>query len=187
MNIAPAIAVTPKTGEDELWFKDAIVYQIHVKGFADSNNDGVGDFAGLTEKLDYLQDLGVTAIWLLPFYPSPGRDDGYDIADYRRINPIRDHEGFRRSYGSQRAEAGHYRAGHQPHLTAPCSTVASRKPIPTPQLDVWSDTAALTRHALIFCDPKNQIGGDRPPTFLLASLLPHQPLSITTTRACCGR
>ena len=87
MNIAPAIAVTPKTGEDELWFKDAIVYQIHVKGFADSNNDGVGDFAGLTEKLDYLQDLGVTAIWLLPFYPSPGRDDGYDIADYRRINP----------------------------------------------------------------------------------------------------
>src|SRR3954463_6741392 len=72
---------------DELWFKDAIIYQLHVKAFADSNNDGMGDFNGLTEKLDYLQDLGVTALWLLPFYPSPQRDDGYDIADYRNINP----------------------------------------------------------------------------------------------------
>jgi maltose alpha-D-glucosyltransferase/alpha-amylase len=72
---------------DELWFKDAIIYQLHVKAFADSNHDGIGDFVGLTEKLDYLQELGVTALWLLPFYPSPGRDDGYDIADYRNINP----------------------------------------------------------------------------------------------------
>ena len=75
------------TKANELWYKDAIIYQLHVKAFADSNNDGIGDFAGLTERLDYLQDLGVTALWLLPFYPSPGRDDGYDIADYRRINP----------------------------------------------------------------------------------------------------
>ncbi len=72
---------------DELWYKDAIIYQLHVKAFADSNNDGIGDFAGLTEKLGYLQDLGVTTLWLLPFYPSPGRDDGYDIADYGAINP----------------------------------------------------------------------------------------------------
>jgi maltose alpha-D-glucosyltransferase/alpha-amylase len=72
---------------DELWYKDAIIYQLHVKAFADSNNDGIGDFTGLTDKLDYLQDLGVTALWLLPFYPSPGRDDGYDIADYGAINP----------------------------------------------------------------------------------------------------
>jgi maltose alpha-D-glucosyltransferase/alpha-amylase len=72
---------------DEFWYKDAIIYQLHVKAFADSNNDGIGDFTGLTEKLDYLQDLGVTALWLLPFYPSPGRDDGYDIADYGSINP----------------------------------------------------------------------------------------------------
>jgi maltose alpha-D-glucosyltransferase/alpha-amylase len=79
----------PVTGldGDELWYKDAIIYQLHVKAFADSNNDGIGDFAGLTEKLGYLQDLGVTALWLLPFYPSPGRDDGYDIADYGAINP----------------------------------------------------------------------------------------------------
>src|SRR5690242_4344835 len=72
---------------DELWYKDAIIYQLHVKAFADSNNDGIGDFAGLTEKLPYLQELGVTALWLLPFYPSPGRDDGYDISDYGTINP----------------------------------------------------------------------------------------------------
>jgi maltose alpha-D-glucosyltransferase/alpha-amylase len=72
---------------DDLWYKDAIIYQLHVKAFADSNNDGIGDFAGLTEKLPYLQDLGVTVLWLLPFYPSPGRDDGYDIADYGDINP----------------------------------------------------------------------------------------------------
>jgi maltose alpha-D-glucosyltransferase/alpha-amylase len=78
--------VVTETG-DELWYKDAIIYQLHVKAFADSNNDGIGDFAGLTEKLGYLQDLGVTTLWLLPFYPSPGRDDGYDIADYGDINP----------------------------------------------------------------------------------------------------
>jgi maltose alpha-D-glucosyltransferase/alpha-amylase len=79
--------IKPEQLLDELWFKDAIVYQLHVKAFADSNNDGIGDFAGLTSKLDYLQDLGVTTLWLLPFYPSPGRDDGYDISDYRTINP----------------------------------------------------------------------------------------------------
>src|SRR6202162_2833555 len=72
---------------DESWYKSAIIYQLHVKAFADSNHDGIGDFAGLTGKLDYLQDLGVTALWLLPFYPSPGRDDGYDIADCGRVDP----------------------------------------------------------------------------------------------------
>lgn len=72
---------------DDLWYKDAIIYQLHVKAFADNNNDGIGDFVGLTNKLDYLQELGVTALWLLPFYPSPGRDDGYDIADYGSVNP----------------------------------------------------------------------------------------------------
>ncbi|MEQ9442640.1 MAG: maltose alpha-D-glucosyltransferase [Cyclobacteriaceae bacterium] len=69
------------------WYKDAIIYELHIKAFRDSNGDGVGDFGGLLEKLDYLQDLGVTAIWVLPFYPSPLRDDGYDIKDYYTINP----------------------------------------------------------------------------------------------------
>lgn len=74
--------------DDKLhWYKDAIIYELHIKAFADSNGDGIGDFAGLLQKLDYLQWLGVTAIWVLPFYPSPLRDDGYDIADYYNINP----------------------------------------------------------------------------------------------------
>jgi len=72
---------------DEQWYRDAVIYSCHVRSFADSDGDGFGDFKGLTERLDYLQDLGVTAIWLLPFYPSPLRDDGYDIADYTSIHP----------------------------------------------------------------------------------------------------
>ena len=87
MNVRPDIAIAPQTVDDGLWFKDAVIYQLHVKAFRDSNGDGVGDFAGLTERLDYLRDLGVTTLWLLPFYPSPGRDDGYDISDYGDINP----------------------------------------------------------------------------------------------------
>jgi maltose alpha-D-glucosyltransferase / alpha-amylase len=87
MNVLTDIKAETGLAGEEVWYKDAIVYQLHVKAFADSNNDGVGDFEGLTQKLDYLQDLGVTALWLLPFYPSPGRDDGYDIADYRQVNP----------------------------------------------------------------------------------------------------
>ena len=75
------------TGDNPLWYKDAIIYELHVKSFSDSNADGIGDFAGLTEKLDYLQNLGVTALWLLPFYPSPLKDDGYDIANYFGIHP----------------------------------------------------------------------------------------------------
>jgi 1,4-alpha-glucan branching enzyme len=85
--------MTEKNTLDEKlhWYKDAIIYELHIKAFRDGNNDGIGDFEGLLQKLDYLQYLGVTAIWLLPFYPSPLRDDGYDIADYYTINP---------SYGS---------------------------------------------------------------------------------------
>ncbi|MFV0622997.1 maltose alpha-D-glucosyltransferase [Sphingomonas sp. ac-8] len=73
--------------QDPLWYKDAVIYQLHVKSFFDSNNDGIGDFKGLMSKLDYLADLGVNTLWLLPFYPSPRRDDGYDIAEYRDVSP----------------------------------------------------------------------------------------------------
>src|SRR3954465_1563294 len=76
---------------DPSWHHDAIIYQLHVKAFRDSNRDGYGDFRGLLEKLDYIAELGVTAGWLLPFYPSPLKDDGYDIADYCGVHP---------SYGS---------------------------------------------------------------------------------------
>jgi maltose alpha-D-glucosyltransferase/alpha-amylase len=73
--------------EQEQWYRDAVIYEAHVKTFMDSDEDGIGDLRGLTTKLDYLQDLGVTALWLLPFYPSPLRDDGYDIASYKDIHP----------------------------------------------------------------------------------------------------
>jgi len=85
--------VVSPAGPDPDWYKDAIIYELHVRAFADSNGDGIGDFRGLTERLDYLRDLGVTAIWMLPFYLSPLRDDGYDIADYTKVNP---------SYGNRR-------------------------------------------------------------------------------------
>ena len=73
--------------DDKLWYKDAVIYQLHVRTFCDSDGNGIGDFRGLTNKLDYLQELGINAIWLLPFYPSPLRDDGYDISDYTSVNP----------------------------------------------------------------------------------------------------
>ena len=77
----------PAPADDPLWYKDAVIYQLHVKAFSDSSADGIGDFAGLTRKLGYIASLGVTAVWLLPFYPSPLRDDGYDIADYTNVHP----------------------------------------------------------------------------------------------------
>jgi len=93
----PVPAEAPIAGDPD-WYKDAIIYELHVKAFYDSTGDGTGDFAGLMEKLDYIADLGVTAIWLLPFYPSPMRDDGYDIADYLSVHPdygtLRDFRGF---------------------------------------------------------------------------------------------
>jgi maltose alpha-D-glucosyltransferase/alpha-amylase len=80
-------AKIPGSAVDPLWYKDAILYELHVRTFADSNADGIGDFRGLMSRLDYLQDLGVTCIWLQPFFPSPHRDDGYDIADYINVHP----------------------------------------------------------------------------------------------------
>src|SRR5204863_854783 len=72
---------------DPVWFKRAVFYEIHIRGFFDGNDDGSGDFRGLTDKLDYLQEIGVDCIWLLPFYPSPLRDGGYDISDFYAIHP----------------------------------------------------------------------------------------------------
>ncbi|QGG96339.1 maltose alpha-D-glucosyltransferase [Actinomarinicola tropica] len=89
--------------DDPHWYRDAVIYELHVRSFMDSNGDGIGDFKGLTSKLDYLADLGVTALWLLPFYPSPLRDDGYDIADYTGVNP---------SYGTLRDLRTFLRAAH---------------------------------------------------------------------------
>jgi maltose alpha-D-glucosyltransferase / alpha-amylase len=90
--------VTTIPDSDPPWYKDAIIYEVHARAFYDSDEDGMGDFRGLTKKLDYLQDLGITAIWLLPFFPSPWRDDGYDISDYNDVHPaygtLRDFQNF---------------------------------------------------------------------------------------------
>src|SRR5690606_18285247 len=72
---------------DPTWYKSGVIYELHVRAFYDSDGNGAGDFRGLTAKLDYLKDLGISAVWLLPFYPSPLRDDGYDIADYYNVHP----------------------------------------------------------------------------------------------------
>jgi len=88
--------------DSALWYKDAVIYQLHVKAFLDSNGDGIGDFQGLTSKLDYIKELGVNAVWLLPFYPSPLKDDGYDVADYRNVHK---HYGTREDFRAFVAEA----------------------------------------------------------------------------------
>jgi maltose alpha-D-glucosyltransferase / alpha-amylase len=144
---------------DPLWYKDAIIYEVHVRAFHDAVGDGWGNFRGLTQKLDYLQDLGVTAIWLLPFYPSPLKDDGYDIADYTDIHP---------DYGTLADFKEFLDAAHQRGLRVITELVinhtsdqhpwfqrARRAPRGSPERDfyVWSDTPDKYREArIIFKD-----------------------------------
>jgi maltose alpha-D-glucosyltransferase / alpha-amylase len=147
------------SASDPLWYKDAIIYELHVRAFMDSNADGIGDFPGLLSKLDYLQDLGVTCIWLLPFFPSPLRDDGYDIANYVDVNP---------SYGTlgdfkQVLDAAHLR-GMQVMIELVINHTsdqhpwfqAARNALPgSPERDfyVWSLTDQLFKDArIIFTD-----------------------------------
>ena len=152
-------APPPRAPAASLWYKDAVIYQLHVKAFADSNGDGIGDFRGLLERLPYIKDLGASAVWLLPFYPSPLRDDGYDIADYKGIHP---------SYGTMRDFRLFVRAAHRRGLRVITELVinhtsdqhpwferARRAPRGSVHRDwyVWSDTAekyAETR--IIFVD-----------------------------------
>ncbi len=144
------------------WYRDAVIYQLHVKAFKDGNGDGVGDFAGLRQQLDYVQDLGVNTLWLLPFYPSPQRDDGYDIADYRSINP---------AYGSMRDFRQFVREAHRRGLRVVTELVinhtsdqhpwfqkARRAPPGSAARDmyVWSDTdKALAGTRIIFSDTES--------------------------------
>jgi len=149
----------PGSAADPLWYKDAIIYELHVKAFYDSNNDGIGDFAGLMQKLDYLQDLGVTCLWLLPFFPSPLRDDGYDISDYLSVNP---------AYGTIQDFQAFLDAAHERDLQVmiemvmnhtsdqhPWFQAARRAPPGSPERNfyVWSDTDQKYRGArIIFTD-----------------------------------
>jgi len=149
----------PDLLHDILWYKDAIIYEVHVRAFLDSNADGIGDFSGLARKLDYLQDLGITTIWLLPFYPSPLKDDGYDTADYLDVHP---------SYGTLRDFKRFLRAAHERGLRVITELVlnhtsdqhpwfqrARRSPPGSPARDfyVWSDTPERYKEArIIFKD-----------------------------------
>ena len=144
------------------WYKDAVVYQLHIKAFFDANNDGIGDFAGLIEKLDYVKSLGVTAIWLLPFYPSPLKDDGYDIADYRGVNP---------AYGTLRDFKRFVRECHKRDLRVITELVINhtsdqhpwfqkarraKKGSKTRNFYVWSDTDRKYRETrIIFLDTES--------------------------------
>lgn len=134
------------SAKDPLWYKDAIIYETHVKAFLDSTNDGIGDFRGLLQKLDYLQDVGVTCLWLLPFYPSPLRDDGYDIAYYNDVNP---------AYGTVEDFKAFVEAAHQRNIQVLIELVvnhtsdqhpwfhrARKAPAGSPERDfyVWSET-----------------------------------------------
>lgn len=155
--VAGAVMAIDRSQSD--WYKDAVIYQLHVKAFQDSNDDGVGDFAGLMRRLDYIQDLGVTAIWLLPFYPSPLRDDGYDIADYKAINP---------TYGKMRDFKAFVAAAHRRGLRVITELVINHTSDQHPwfqrarqakpgsaarNMYVWSDTdAKFPETRIIFTD-----------------------------------
>jgi maltose alpha-D-glucosyltransferase/alpha-amylase len=157
--LIPSRAAAEPVGVEPLWYHDAVVYEVHVRAFQDSDDDGIGDFRGLTERLDYLADLGVTAIWLLPFYPSPLRDDGYDTADYTSVHP---------SYGNLRDFRRFLRGAHARGLRVITELVlnhtsdqhpwfqrARRAPAGSPERDfyVWNDTTEKYREArIIFKD-----------------------------------
>ncbi|MBV8977669.1 MAG: maltose alpha-D-glucosyltransferase [Alphaproteobacteria bacterium] len=170
--------------EDSLWYRDAVIYQLHVKSFYDGNNDGVGDFAGLIARLDYLAELGVTAVWLLPFYPSPRRDDGYDIADYRGVHP---------EYGSIDDVRHFIDAAHAKGLRVITELVlnhtsdqhpwfqrARRAPAGSPERDyyVWSDTDkryAGTRIIFLDAEKSNWTWDEEAKAYYWHRFYSHQP------------
>ena len=154
------MAKRPGSASDPLWYKDAVIYELHVRAFNDSNDDGIGDFPGLIQKLDYLQDLGVTCLWLLPFFPSPLKDDGYDISDYLNVHPMYGTlDDFQALSGrrSRPRPAGDDRAGDESHLrSAPLvsgARVRLRPDSPERDFYVWSDTDQKYKDArIIFTD-----------------------------------
>jgi maltose alpha-D-glucosyltransferase/alpha-amylase len=169
---------------DPLWYKDALIYELHVRAFQDSNGDGIGDFAGLLTRLDYLQDLGVTCLWLLPFFPSPGRDDGYDISNYVDVNP---------AYGTLDDFKQFLNAAHQRNMQVmielvinhtsdqhPWFQAARRAPAGSPERNmyVWSETDRLYEGVrIIFTDTEksNWTWDDQAQAFYWHRFFSHQP------------
>ena len=171
-------------GSDAYWYKDAVIYQLHIKTFFDANDDGIGDFRGLTAKLDYVQALGVNTIWLLPFYPSPNRDDGYDVADYHNV-----HE----QYGTLEDFHNFVREAHLRGLRVitelvinhtsdahPWFQAARRAPAGSPERDyyVWSDDDQKYRDTrIIFTDTEksNWTWDPEAKAFFWHRFFSHQP------------
>jgi maltose alpha-D-glucosyltransferase / alpha-amylase len=179
----PDVGAPQLLRDDPLWYKDAIIYQLHVKAFFDSTNDGMGDFLGLTDKLDYIAELGVTAIWLLPFYPSPLRDDGYDIASYTDVHP---------DYGTLRDFRTFVREAHRRGLRVITELVINhtsdqhpwfveaRSSRTNPKRDwyVWSDTdQKWTEARIIFTDtePSNWTWDQESEQYYWHRFFHHQP------------
>ena len=166
------------------WYRDAIIYQLHVKSFYDADNDGMGDFVGVTQKLDYVKELGATAIWVMPFYPSPLRDDGYDISDYRGINP---------SYGTPKDFKAFVKAAHERGIRVITELVINhtsdqhpwfqrarlaKKASPARNFYVWSDTEEKYKDTrIIFLDTEksNWTWDEEAQSFYWHRFYSHQP------------
>ena len=183
-SISPVDTVTTPHAEDPQWYKDAIIYQLHLKSFFDGNNDGVGDFPGLCAKLDYVAELGVTAIWLLPFYPSPRRDDGYDIADYRGVHEDYGTLADAREFVAQAHARGlkvitelvinHTSDQHPWFQRARCAPAGS----PEREFYVWSDTDDRydgTRIIFIDTEKSNWTWDDTAQAYYWHRFYSHQP------------
>jgi maltose alpha-D-glucosyltransferase/alpha-amylase len=176
--------VSPVTDESR-WYQDAVIYQTHVKAFFDSDADGIGDFRGLTTKLEYLQDLGVTTLWILPFYPSPLRDDGYDTADYTGVHPsygtLRDFKAFMREARRQGLRVITELVLNHTSDQHPWFQRSRRAPEGSPERDfyVWSDTTDRYAQArIIFQDFEvSNWAYDH-----VAASTPINPTSTSTTR-----
>ncbi|MBW4329276.1 maltose alpha-D-glucosyltransferase [Stakelama sp. CBK3Z-3] len=178
------MSATFSQADDPQWYKDAVIYQVHVKSFFDANDDGIGDFAGLMRKLDYIADLGVTAIWLLPFYPSPRRDDGYDIAEYRDVSP---------DYGTMDEVRAFIDAAHDRGIRIitelvinhtsdqhPWFQAARKAPPGSPERDfyVWSDNDQLysgTRIIFLDTEKSNWSWDEEARAFYWHRFYSHQP------------
>ena len=172
------------SAEHPQWYKDAVIYQLHVRSFADSNADGIGDFPGLLQRLDYLAELGVTCLWLLPFFVSPLRDDGYDVADYRQVHP---------SYGTMEDFRTFLQAAHERAMQVivefalnhtsdqhPWFQRARRAPAGSPERDfyVWSDTDARfagTRIIFVDTEPSNWTWDAEAGAYYWHRFFSHQP------------
>jgi maltose alpha-D-glucosyltransferase / alpha-amylase len=172
------------SADDALWFKDAVIYQLHVRSLADSNGDGIGDFQGLLRRLDYLEELGVSCLWLLPFFASPLRDDGYDVSDYRRVHPhygtLEDFQTFLHAAHDRGMQVVIELALNHTSDQHPWFQRARRAPAGSPERDyyVWSDTDqryAQTRIIFVDTERSNWTWDSEARAYYWHRFFSHQP------------